>query len=122
MRFEVDTRGEGNFMNTQTGICVGKTTVECYIKPDAMHGGYGVKVIRTIDSSQHDEYYCALAMRFDQAEKLANHLHEIHAMPDDAELLIEDWMYDHADAAVRVERPARRRSADDLPEEDEDED
>lgn len=89
---------EGNFMDTQLGICIGKTTVECYVQPDGMHGGYGIKIIRTTDSSQRDEYHCALGMTFDQAEKLAAYLYAAHAMPDEAELLIEDWLYDHADA------------------------
>lgn len=63
-----------------------------------MHGGYGVKIVRTTDSSQRDEYHCALGMAFDQAEKLAGYLYAVHAMPNEAEILIEDWLYDHADA------------------------
>lgn len=85
-------------MDTQLGICIGKTTIGCYIQPDGMHGGYGIKIIRTTDSSQRDEYHCALGMAFDQAEKLAGYLYAVHAMPDEAEVLIEDWLYDHADA------------------------
>lgn len=92
-------------MGVQKGICVGRTVEECYVQPDMVHGGYGVRLVRISDTSQREEYCCALGLEYDVVEELALYLYAVHATPEDAAELIEDWLYDHdatAPAASRI--------------------
>lgn len=84
-------------MSERVEICMGSYVLECYVVPDIVHSGYGIKVVGKTDCGAQREYYCSLGMEAERAKKLATHLCRIRAAPEDAETLIEDWVYDHED-------------------------
>ena len=85
-------------MAERVEICMGSSVLECYVVPDIVHDGYGIRIVRRTGLGENREYCCSLGMELESAKVLASHLCLVQATPEDAEELIEDWLFDHREA------------------------